>query len=114
MMSKSRITTKKREDPVSEEKIAPVHPGEILEEEFLIPMGISQYLLARDITVDPRRINAIVQGKRAITADTALRLGRYFGVEPEFWMNLQTHYDLKVQADRLAGKLERKVKIHSA
>lgn len=99
---------------MTEEKMAPVHPGEILKEDFMIPMGISQYLLAKDIGVDPRRINAIIHGKRAITADTALRLGRYFGIEPEFWMNLQTHYDLEVQFDRLAGKLEQEVKIHSA
>ena len=78
------------------------------------PMGISQYLLAKDIGVDPRRINANIHGKRAITADTALRPGRYFGIESEFWMNLQTHYDLEVESDRLAGKLEQEVKIHSA
>ncbi len=76
-------------------------------------MGISQCLLAKDIGVDPRRINAIILGKRAITADTALRFGRYFGIEPEFWMNLQTHYDLEVESDRLAGKLEQEVMIRS-
>lgn len=114
MMSKSQTTTKKLADPMIEEKMAPVHPGEILKEDFMVPMGISQYLLAKSIGVDPRRINALIHGKRAITADTALRLGRYFGVEPEFWMNLQTHYDLEVQSDRLAGKLEQEVKIHSA
>ena len=114
MMSKSPIIIREGEEPVIEEKMAPVHPGEILKEDFMIPMGISQYLLARRLGVDPRRINAIIHGKRAITADTALRLGRYFGIEPEFWMNLQTHYDLEVQSDRLAGKLEHEVKIHSA
>lgn len=114
MMSKSQTTTKKLESPMIEEKMAPVHPGEILKEDFMVPMGISQYLLAKSIGVDPRRINALIHGKRAITADTALRLGRYFGIEPEFWMNLQTHYDLEVQSDRLAGKLEQEVKIHSA
>jgi len=114
MMSKSSIITRKREDRMVEEKMAPIHPGEILKEDFIAPMGISQYLLAKDIGVDPRRINAIIHGKRAITADTALRLGRYFGIEPEFWMNLQTHYDLEVESDRLAGKLEQEVKIHSA
>ncbi len=114
MMSKSQTITKKLENPVIEEKMAPVHPGEILKEDFLVPMGISQYLLAKSIGVDPRRINALIHGKRAITADTALRLGRYFGIEPEFWMSLQTHYDLEVQSDRLAGKLEQEVKIHSA
>lgn len=113
MMSKSQTTTKKLKNPMIEEKMAPVHPGEILKEDFMVPMGISQYLLAKSIGVDPRRINGLVHGKRAITADTALRLGRYFGVEPEFWMNLQTHYDLEVQSDRLAGKLEQEVKIHS-
>lgn len=114
MMSKSQTTTKKFEKPMIEEKMAPVHPGEILKEDFMVPMGISQYLLAKSIGVDPRRINALIHGKRAVTADTALRLGRYFGIEPEFWMNLQTHYDLEVQSDRLAGKLEQEVKIHSA
>ncbi len=101
MTSRSRIITRKREEIMIEEKMAPVHPGEILKEDFLIPMGISQYLPARDIGVDTRRINAIVHGQPAITADTALRLGRYFGIEPEFWMNLQIHYDLEVQSDRL-------------
>ncbi len=114
MMSNSSIITRKREDPIVEEKMSPIHPGEILKEDFMAPMGISQYLLARDIGVDPRRINLIVHGKRAITADTALRLGRYFRIEPEFWMNLQIHYDLEVESDRLAGKLEQEVKIHSA
>lgn len=114
MMSRSPIITREGEELVIEDKMAPVHPGEILKEDFMIPMGISQYLLAKDIGVDPRRINAIIHGKRAITADTALRLGRYFGIEPEFWMNLQTHYNLEVESDRLAGKLEQEVKIHSA
>jgi addiction module HigA family antidote len=113
-MSKSQTTTKKLESPMTKEKMAPVHPGEILKEDFMVPMGISQYLLAKSIGVDPRRINALIHGKRAITADTALRLGRCFGIESEFWMNLQTHYDLEVQSDRLAGKLEQEVKIHSA
>jgi addiction module HigA family antidote len=97
-----------------EEKMAPIHPGEVLKEDFLDPMGISQYRLARDIGVHPRRINSIIHGKRSITADTALRLGRYFGIEPDFWMNIQTHYDLEVESDRLAGKLEQEVKIRSA
>ena len=99
---------------MAEEKMASIHPGEVLKEDFLDPMGISQYRLAKDIGVHPRRINAIIQGKRSVTADTALRLGRYFGIEPEFWMNLQTHYDLEVESDRLAGKLEQEVKIRSA
>lgn len=113
-MSKSSIITRKRECPMVEEKMPPFHPGEILKEDFIAPMGISQYLLAKDIGVAPRRINAIIHGKRSITADTALRLRRHFGIEPEFWMNLQTHYDLEVVSDRLAGKLEQEVKIHSA
>jgi len=75
-------------------KIPPVHPGEILKEEFLEAMGVSQYRLAKDINVPPRRINEIIHGKRAITADTALRLSRYFKMSALFWINLQAHYDL--------------------
>ena len=90
-------------------KMPPVHPGEILSEEFLKPFKISQYRLAVDISVSPRRINEIVHRKRAITADTALRLARYFGNSEDFWMNLQTRYDLEIQRDRLAGRLEREV-----
>ena len=82
-------------------KMPPVHPGEILMEEFLTPMGISQYRLSRDISVPPRRINEIVHGTRSVTADTALRLGRYFGVSPQFWLNLQAHFDLEQEQDRL-------------
>ena len=93
-------------------EIPPIHPGEILIEEFLNPMGISQYRLAQDINVPARRINEIVHGIRRITADTALRLGRYFGISPQFWINLQSHYDLEVEADRLAGKLEREVQVY--
>src|SRR5260370_6854083 len=89
--------------------LANVTPGEILQEEFLRPMGITQYRLAKDIGVPPRRINEIVKGLRAITADTALRLGRYFAVSPEFWLNLQTHYELEQEQQRLAGRLERGV-----
>ena len=87
-------------------KLAPVHPGEILFEEFLDPMGISQYRLAKDISVSPRRINEIVHGQRAITADTALRLSRYFGTSERFWLNLQTGYDLEIEKDRLGKRLE--------
>ena len=87
----------------------PVHPGEILMEEFLEPMGITQYRLARDIGVVPRRINEIVHGKRAITADTALRLARYFGTSERFWMNLQIRYDMEVQKDILGDRLEKEV-----
>jgi antitoxin HigA-1 len=92
-------------------KFAPVHPGEILLEEFLKPLGVSQYRLAHDIGVPPRRINEIVHGNRAISADTALRLSRYFGLSERFWINLQAHYDLEVEKDRLAGRLEREVRI---
>jgi antitoxin HigA-1 len=91
-------------------QLANITPGEILEEDFLKPMGLSQYRLAKDISVPPRRINEIVKGERAITADTALRLGRYFKMSAQFWLNLQTHYDLEVMADRLGRKLEREVK----
>jgi addiction module HigA family antidote len=90
-------------------QLPPIHPGEILMEEFLEPMGISQYRLAKDISVPPRRINEIVHGKRSITADTALRLGRFFGMSPEFWLNLQTRYDLEVTEDFLAGRLDDEV-----
>ena len=93
------------------EKFAPIHPGEILLEEFLIPMNISQYRLAKDINVHPRRINEIVHGKRAISADTALRLSRYFGLSERFWLNLQSRYDVEVEKDRLAGRLEQEVKV---
>ena len=89
--------------------LAPIHPGEILLEEFLEPMGISQYRLAKDISVSPRRINEIVHGKRAVTAGTALRLSRYFGTSDKFWLNLQTAYDLDVERDRLGDRLEAEV-----
>jgi addiction module HigA family antidote len=90
-------------------KLPPVHPGEVLLEEFLEPMEISQYRLAKDISVPPRRINEIVHGKRSITADTALRLSRYFGTSEKFWLNLQTGYDLEVERDRLGDRLEEEV-----
>lgn len=96
---------------MTEMKFAPVHPGEILLEEFLKPMNISQYRLAKDIGVHPRRINEIVHGKRAITADTALRLSRYFALSERFWLNLQTRYDLEIEKDRLGDQLEREVKV---
>jgi addiction module HigA family antidote len=92
-------------------KMAPVHPGEILFEEFLKPLGVSQYRLAKDINVPPRRINEIVQGKRSISADTALRLARYFGLSERFWLNLQSRYDLEVEKDKLARRLEDEVKV---
>ena len=94
------------------EKLSPIHPGEILLEEFLKPMGISQYRLAKDISVPPRRINEIVHGKRAITPDTALRLSRYFGLSERFWMNLQARYNLEVEKDRLQDRLEREVQVY--
>ena len=89
--------------------LAPVHPGEVLLEEFLEPMGLSQYRLAKDISVPPRRINEIVHGKRSVTADTALRLARYFGTSDRFWLNLQTSYDLDIERDRLGDRLEAEV-----
>jgi len=95
-------------------KFAPVHPGEILLEEFLKPMGISQYRLAKDINVPARRINEIVHGERSISADTALRLSHYFGMSENFWMNLQGRYDLEVQKDQLDGRLEREVRVYAA
>ena len=94
-------------------KLPPIHPGEILIEEFLKPMGISQYRLAKDISVPPIRINAIVHGKRSITADTALRLGRFFGISPQFWLNLQTRFDLEVTEDLLAERLKKEVQVLS-
>ena len=90
-------------------KFEPVHPGEILQYEFLEPMGISQYRLAKDISVPPRRINEIVKGDRSITADTALRLGFYFRMSPNFWMNLQGRYDLEVERDRSEDEIKRQV-----
>ncbi len=88
------------------EKLAPVHPGEILIEDFIRGFGITQHKLAVAIGVPPRRINEIVHGNRRITADTALRLGRYFGIEDQFWLNLQSHYDLEVERDALGDQLE--------
>jgi len=87
-----------------------ITPGEILAEEFLKPMAITQYRMATDIGVPPRRINEIVNGRRAITADTALRLGRYFRMSPEFWLNLQSHYDLEQEQERLGRRLDKEVK----
>jgi addiction module antidote protein, HigA family len=92
----------------------PVHPGEILLEEFLLPMKISQYRLAKDISVPQRRISEIVQGKRSITADTALRLGRYFGMEAQFWLNLQSRFDLLNAEVKLAKRLDKEVIPHAA
>lgn len=88
----------------------PIHPGEILLEEFLEPMGITQYRLAKEIHVPARRINEIVKGQRGITADTALRLSRFFGASERFWMNLQARFELEVEKDRLGNRLEREIK----
>ena len=99
---------------MSARRLQPIHPGEILREEFLDPMGISQYRLAKDINVDPRRINAIIQGKRAVTADTALRLAMYFDTSERFWLNLQAQYDLEVERDELGSRLEKEVKKFAA
>ena len=88
----------------------PVHPGEILDEEFLKPLKLSQYRLAKDIAVPPRRINEIVHGKRAVSADTALRLSRYFGNSAEFWMNLQARYDLECETERIGEEVKARIK----
>jgi len=95
-------------------KLPAVHPGEVLLEEFLRPLDISQYQLAKDISVPPRRINEIVLGKRAVTADTALRLARYLGTSERFWLNLQARYDLEVEKDRLGRRLTREVRVLAA
>jgi addiction module HigA family antidote len=92
-------------------KIQPVHPGEVLLEEFLKPMGISQYRLAKDISVPARRVNEIIHGKRSISVDTALRLSRYFSISERFWLNLQIRYDLEIQKDRLEKRIENEVKV---
>jgi addiction module HigA family antidote len=107
MKSKSSTTTKPRRR--TPERLPPVHPGEVLFEEFLAPMSITQYRLAKDINVPPRRVNEIVLHKRGITADTALRLGRYFGTSEQFWLNLQSEYDLDVERDRLGDRLKAEV-----
>lgn len=95
-------------------KMDPIHPGEVLIEDFLKPMKLSQYRLSADIHVPARRINEIVHGKRAISADTALRLGRYFGVSAQFWLNLQSHYDLEVEKDHLGARLFKEVAVMAA
>ncbi len=98
---------------MAKQKMAPIHPGEVLQEEFLKPLGLSQHRLALDIGVDPRRINEITLGKRSVTANTALRLARYFDTSPEFWIGLQTQYDLDVEEDELGDRLEREVKVYA-
>lgn len=92
-----------------DQTLAPIHPGELLLEEFLEPMQISQYRLAKSLQVPPRRINEIIQGKRRISADTGLRLSRFFGTSERFWLNLQVRYDLEVEKDRLGDRLDQEV-----
>jgi len=92
-------------------KLAPIHPGEVLLADFLEPLGLSQYRLAQDLSVPPRRINEIVHGKRAVSADTALRLARYFGTSEQFWLNLQARHDLEVERDRLGARLKSEVRV---
>jgi addiction module HigA family antidote len=99
---------------MNEKRLAPIHPGEILLEEFLKPLGISQYRLANDISVPPRRINEIVHGKRAISPDTALRLSRYFDLSEQFWINLQMRFDLESEKDKLADRLMKEVSVLKA
>lgn len=99
---------------MNQKKLKPTHPGEVLLEDFLKPMGISQYRLAKDINVHPRRINEIVHGNRAVTADTALRLSRYFGTSAELWLNLQSHYDLEFTRIKLKDKLIKEIQPHAA
>ena len=96
---------------MADRKMPPVHPGEVLLEEFLKPHGLSQYRVAKDISVPPRRVNEIVHGLRSVSADTALRLSRYFGTSERFWLNLQTRYDLEVEKDRLAHRLDVEVRV---
>jgi antitoxin HigA-1 len=98
---------------MSRRKLSPIHPGEILQEEFLVPLGTSQYRVAKETSVPPGRINEIVRGTRAITADTALRLSRYFGTSERFWLNLQMRYDLELEKDRLGDRLSREVMVCS-
>ncbi len=112
MPTRSRsLTTTSRREGSGEATLAPVHPGEVLLEEFLVPLGLSQYRVARDTSVPPRRINEIVHGTRAITADTALRLARYFGTTDRFWLNLQARYDLEVEKARLGDRLLHEVTV---
>lgn len=99
---------------MDKDKLMPVHPGEVLLEEFLKPMGLSQNRLALDMRVPARRINEIVHGKRRITPDTALRLAKYFDMSPQFWLGLQMDYDLDVAEDELAGRIDDEVRVYSA
>jgi antitoxin HigA-1 len=106
--SKSSTTTKAERSDAG--KLAPVHPGEILLEDFLTPLGISQYGLAKALGVPAQRVHDLVHGRRAITGDTALRLARFFGTEAQFWMNLQTRHDLEVASDALGDRLDHEVR----
>src|SRR5688572_22743519 len=96
---------------MARKKLSPIHPGEVLLEEFLRPLGVSQYRVAKDLHIPPRRINEIVHGLRSITAGTALRLARYFGTSDRFWLNLQARYDLEVERDRLGDRLEKEIPV---
>lgn len=106
-----RLSTTTRDDQMTGKKLPPTHPGEVLFEDFLKPLKITQYRLARDISVPPRRINEIVHGRRGVTADTALRLARYFGTTERFWLNLQARFDLESEKDRLGSRLEEEVQV---
>jgi addiction module HigA family antidote len=109
MAVKTRASRSSAFATVKRDLLPPVHPGEVLLEEFLKPMSITQYRLAKDISVPPRRINEIVLNKRGITADTALRLARYFGTSEQFWLNLQNEYDLDVERERLGDRLDSEI-----
>jgi antitoxin HigA-1 len=98
---------------MSRRKLPPIHPGEILQEEFLEPLGISQYRVAKETSVPPRRINEIIRGSRSITTDTALRLSRYFGTSERFWLNLQVRYDLELEKDRPGDRLRDEVSVYN-
>lgn len=111
MTSRSSTITERGEATVAVRKLAPIHPGEVLQADFLEPLGVSQYRLAQDISVPARRINEIVHGKRAVSADTALRLARYFGTSERFWLNLQARFDLEQQRDVLGARLEKEVRV---
>jgi len=112
MRTKSRLSTTTR--PTTRKVQRPIHPGEVLAEDFLRPLGITQYRLAKGTRVPPRRINEIVHGVRAVTADTALRLARFFGTSEQFWLNLQTRFDLEKERDRLGEDLLRDVEVWNA
>lgn len=106
------LTTTDKEEKL--EKLPPIHPGEVLLEDFMKPLGLSQYQVARDMAVSPIRISQIVNGKRAITVDTAMRLGRYFGTSAEVWMRLQARYDLEVAREEIGERIEQEVRVLKA